>query len=181
MWAVSLRPKPWLLRWLMRRSGVCLECRQSFTTRYHRGETPRFCGPECYRAYRRANRVPQKQKMATCHPTEPLAALGLCSTCYTKLHRQRNPEAYREASRRHCMKRYGITLEQYDALFQQQKGCCAICHRVAAKRGLFVDHDHATQQVRALLCQTCNSGLGLFHEDTRVLEAALAYLRKHQR
>lgn len=65
----------------------------------------------------------------------------------------------KEKQRRYQLKRfYGITLEQYDELLQQQNGCCAICGRSAdsfSKR-LAVDHDHFTGEIRGLICDFDN-------------------------
>ena len=60
--------------------------------------------------------------------------------------------------------RYGNTLEDYNMLFNQQNGCCAICgkHQTELKRRLDVDHDHGTGKIRGLLCNRCNKNLGRF-------------------
>jgi hypothetical protein len=73
--------------------------------------------------------------------------------------------------------RYGITLEDYDEMYKSQKGLCAICGN-PPKMGqrLYVDHNHETKKVRALLCQACNSGLGNFKEQITLLSNAIAYI-----
>ncbi len=80
-------------------------------------------------------------------------------------------------------RRYGCTLEQYNAMIVAQEGACAICrklHNPAEKKGrLYVDHCHTTGKVRALLCSGCNSMLGYSKDDTRVLLEAVAYLTRH--
>lgn len=43
---------------------------------------------------------------------------------------------------------------------------------------LAVDHDHKTGQVRSLLCNRCNAGLGFFREDITLLEKAVEYIQK---
>jgi Recombination endonuclease VII len=55
-------------------------------------------------------------------------------------------------------KKYGITLDQYNAMFVAQDESCAFCHKHASnfKNSLHVDHDHKTKQVRKLLCHVCN-------------------------
>ena len=78
----------------------------------------------------------------------------------------------------HFEKKYGITLEEYNTMFEQQNGCCAICniHQVELKRHLYVDHDHSTNKVRALLCHHCNSLLGYAKDNIEILQVAIAYL-----
>lgn len=86
-------------------------------------------------------------------------------------------------SRETQLKRYGLTVETYDAMLASQHGACAICGSTDPKgrKGspfFVVDHDHATGAVRGLLCAPCNSGLGLLMDSTEILEKALAYLRR---
>lgn len=60
--------------------------------------------------------------------------------------------------------RYGISVEEYNQMFEEQKGGCAICgkHQSENQNGnaLSVDHNHITKQVRGLLCGTCNRAIG---------------------
>jgi len=85
-------------------------------------------------------------------------------------------------------RKYGITQEQYQALFDAQGGRCAICrktqsfvrgkHRTTTR--LSVDHHHSTsRKIRGLLCNNCNRAIGLFEDDAQLLKAALDYLLKH--
>ena len=60
---------------------------------------------------------------------------------------------------KHLKDRYGITLSQYDTLFDIQGGRCAICHRTPRKQRLHVDHSHSSGEVRGLLCLLCNRAL----------------------
>lgn len=75
--------------------------------------------------------------------------------------------------------KFGITIEQWEALYAAQVGCCAICHSPDAKgRGrLHVDHNHKTGKIRGLLCMECNVGLGKFQDDPDLLLAAVTYIR----
>lgn len=78
---------------------------------------------------------------------------------------------------------YGISLKGYEEMFEEQDGKCAICesYEPNTKKGVFhVDHCHTTGKVRALLCHTCNIGLGAFQDDTSVLYKAMGYLLKHK-
>lgn len=77
-------------------------------------------------------------------------------------------------------KNYGITLAEWDTLFESQSGCCAICG--TSEPGGFgnrlaVDHCHETKVVRGLLCMHCNQAIGKMHHDVRVLQAAITYLQ----
>lgn len=74
------------------------------------------------------------------------------------------------------MRARGLTLEQIDQMILDQEGVCLICHRTNGSKALVVDHDHVTGQARALLCGSCNTGLGLFQDDPYILERAKAYL-----
>lgn len=87
--------------------------------------------------------------------------------------------------KRNNLRRYGISLEQYDNMLLKQNGVCAICKQYETmknKKGticnLSVDHDHETGLVRGLLCRNCNVGLGNFSDDIRVMRVAIAYLSK---
>lgn len=72
---------------------------------------------------------------------------------------------------------FGITVEQYDALYQTQDGLCKICGKPCATgKALAVDHDHETGVVRGLLCTKCNVALGQFGDDINLLASAIVYL-----
>jgi hypothetical protein len=62
-----------------------------------------------------------------------------------------------------------VTQETYDRILAAQDGGCAICGALPAVRDLAVDHDHKTGAVRGLLCMSCNTGLGHFHDDPELL------------
>jgi hypothetical protein len=75
---------------------------------------------------------------------------------------------------------YGITLDQYNKMFETQEGKCAICqrHQNELTRTLCVDHDHKTNKVRALLCVTCNTDVSVIENR---LEEMTKYLNKHRK
>lgn len=73
---------------------------------------------------------------------------------------------------------YGMSKEQYQELVALQDGRCAICGGPPGERALAVDHDHATGQIRSLLCTRCNIGIGGFRDDPTLLREALAYLER---
>src|SRR6266576_2886546 len=84
---------------------------------------------------------------------------------------------------RHLLKKFGITESQYADLLQRQHGCCAVCGRHADrfKIRLSVDHDHASNEIRGLLCIHCNRYIvGRHRRDkgSELLRAAYEYLTR---
>ena len=75
---------------------------------------------------------------------------------------------------------YGITLSTYNEMFMSQQGCCAICgeHQSNIKKRLSVDHCHTTGRIRKLLCQHCNTLLGMAKDNTEILQNAINYLHE---
>lgn len=72
---------------------------------------------------------------------------------------------------------YGITEQEYQAIFTAQAFRCYICRRATgATRRLSVDHDHATGEVRGLLCRPCNTHLGHIRDDVEAARRVAAYL-----
>lgn len=81
--------------------------------------------------------------------------------------------------KRFIKRTYDISWEDYEEMFDNQNGCCAICKsKVSSSRTtrLFVDHCHDTTKVRGLLCSSCNHGLGLFKDSPTLLKRAINYL-----
>jgi hypothetical protein len=111
--------------------------------------------------------------------------------------RHRNPEKSREATRRHrskltleeksirnrrwdLQKNYGMTVAEYDAILLAQGGVCAICSGTSNDgRRLHVDHNHATEENRGLLCNRCNLALERLDEIPDWHTKALNYLAKY--
>lgn len=79
---------------------------------------------------------------------------------------------------------YGISTDDFEIMFKQQNGRCAICLEKETNtlfgriRDLAIDHNHKTNQVRALLCARCNRVLGKVKEDTTLLRKMITYLEK---
>lgn len=98
-----------------------------------------------------------------------------CATCRRALKAAQKEAAWA----RGIKERYGITAEQYWALYEAQGGSCYICQRATGKvRRLSVDHDHATGYVRGLLCRPCNTVVGRFRDDPDSFDRAAGYLRR---
>jgi hypothetical protein len=77
--------------------------------------------------------------------------------------------------RGHLRRKFGITLDTYKKMTDDQDQKCAICKK---ERGLSVDHSHITGKVRGLLCGSCNRALGLLQDDPDVARNAVNYLLK---
>ena len=108
----------------------------------------------------------------------------LCKKTWRARFRKENPEKHKALDFKSDLSRhYGITVDQYNQMFDDQKGCCACCGRSSEdfKRGLHVDHDHTTDQVRALLCTKCNPGIGYFEDSIENLHKAIKYLEKFKK
>jgi hypothetical protein len=134
---------------------------------------------------------------------------GLCINCYNRRWRRENHERAlatearrREANREkiraqglawyhrekdknqdaRLRKRYGISLDDYNAMYAAQRGVCAICGREPNGHGaLHVDHDHASGVVRGLLCFSCNYAIGAFQDSPEIARRAASYLERLDR
>lgn len=74
--------------------------------------------------------------------------------------------------------RFGITIEKYEELVASVGSRCQICGAEGSENGhrLAIDHDHATGEIRGILCKACNVALGRFRDNPALLVAAIAYL-----
>jgi len=87
----------------------------------------------------------------------------------------------RNYRKENLMKRYGISLEDYDSMLVEQGFVCAICGKECRKNlWLSVDHNHKNGEVRGLLCDDCNNGLAKFFDDVDLLQKAIEYLNERQ-
>lgn len=103
-----------------------------------------------------------------------------CSDCHKALVNGRyDPERQRSYA---LQRLYGITVQEYDQMLQDQGGGCAICGALDAattRHGtarLHIDHCHETNRVRGLLCSPCNLAIGHFKHDSELLKKAAEYL-----
>ena len=86
-----------------------------------------------------------------------------------------NKLRYRNAT---LKRKYGITLEEYNAILNNQGGGCAICHKTEEenKKMLAVDHSHQTNKNRALLCSSCNICIGFIEKNDLDVDKIKNYL-----
>lgn len=72
---------------------------------------------------------------------------------------------------------YNVTPQEFSHRLAAQRGLCASC---GIKAATHLDHDHITGQIRDILCNSCNQGLGHFQDNPDLLIKAAQYLKKHQ-
>jgi DNA-directed RNA polymerase subunit RPC12/RpoP len=102
--------------------------------------------------------------------------MSQCRDCNNKLSidwGKANPQKLLAKNRRRW---YGITQEEWDALFEKQGRVCAICKSTTSKTKFawHTDHDHVTNKVRGILCQPCNNKIGFVERYRSIIESYLA-------
>lgn len=134
----------------------------------------------CYQAKRRADKgdhinALRRSRRRTWTPEQ----IEANKTAHRKW-RSRSSDTIREQNYR---QNFGITVSDYNVMFAQQEGKCAVCRSSSSKNRrsphLYVDHCHKTGKVRGLLCHRCNIALGMLQEDESLFAVATEYLKKH--
>lgn len=97
------------------------------------------------------------------------------TVAYKKDHYSANRHRWLEQG---LQRNYGITLGEFNALNDAQRGLFAICKGTPSGGylRLSVDHCHKTGVIRGLLCMHCNSLLGYAKDNSDILKTALRYL-----
>lgn len=144
-----------LLRNAHTSSCGCLHKENARTQAFARigSSKPQRCGTVA--AYRRG-----------CRCDECMDAIRLRSRTYY----QDNKESVLARSREHALRRkYGLTIERMDALFQAQGRSCKCCGVTSPghKFGWHIDHDHRTGEVRGIVCAECNRVLGMLGDNLK--------------
>jgi hypothetical protein len=111
-----------------------------------------------------------------------------CKECVSAYHKARyNDPKYKDYQRNSSLQAtFGISLEKYNLMLDEQGRACAICgreeFRIHPKTGetkaLSVDHCHSTGQIRGLLCSDCNFLLGNAKDSISTLASAIQYLSR---
>lgn len=136
---------------------TCPGCGCEFMPRGYKKQT--FCTKNC-QSRDWVKRNPEKAKELGTH--------------YKKNHPDRVKVNQRKAA---LKRRFGITLEQYNKMLEEQGGVCAIC-RIKKNETLAVGHDHKTGKIRGLLCGHCNHVVGFAKDNIELLERTIKYLDK---
>lgn len=104
------------------------------------------------------------------------------NNAYQREYRKTIPTEQRRANRRRygLKYNYNLTVEEYEAMYEKQERCCAICKDELPMHGknVHVDHCHESGNVRGILCTRCNVGIGQLRHDPQIIEAAITYLTK---
>lgn len=89
-----------------------------------------------------------------------------------------DPVAFSLAAREKHLRTYGLTVEQWESLFDSQGRCCAICDTDDSSGRWHTDHDPeiGKHAVRGILCVRCNIGIGQFKHDPHRLRTASRYV-----
>lgn len=130
--------------------------------------------PELEALFEEPDRIERDRVCRICRVLKPATAFHrnrrqrfgrhhVCAPCRSA-NREDRTETPEAGLRRKLLKHYGITLEQYRMLLDEQGGVCAICRKppTGKQHRLAVDHCHTSRRVRALLCMRCNTMLGVF-------------------
>jgi len=99
---------------------------------------------------------------------------------YQKTYRQ-TPEFKRAELNRHLFRKYDMTIEDKQRLWDDQKGLCAVCGDPLPDifdRDCQVDHSHKTDEVRGLLHWQCNILVGTMESRPILLDKIVAYLAR---
>lgn len=105
----------------------------------------------------------------------------------------KNPEIIKYNNYIGKLKKYGLTPQEYDGLYNKQDGKCKICgiHQSELKFRLSIDHKHVEgyeimsaedkkMNIRGLLCSNCNSMLGHCKDNIQILQNGIQYLKENQ-
>ena len=101
---------------------------------------------------------------------------GKCKVCYKLKQTRPSPESRKEY---YLQRAFGMSLEDYSEKLEAQGGVCGICGSHPPenrKKYLAVDHCHESGEIRGLLCDNCNRGLGLLGDNISSLQKAIEYL-----
>lgn len=105
-----------------------------------------------------------------------------CRKCVSLCRKNR----YEHNTEKQIQSKYKVNFEFIKNLYVIQSGKCAICNKqiseelISKRYGLAIDHCHDSNKIRGLLCYSCNSGIGLFHDNVEYLQNAINYLKEHK-
>lgn len=153
-------------------SGMCINCENEYRKNWRRLTKSRPL-------YERENLIAEgNNKCFRCNTIKPLSAFkeskrvntGFVNVCRECLKYQ--DKFYK------LKKAYGIDLDKFQTLLKEQGNTCAICMgNFKDSKDMCVDHNHTTLQVRGILCNSCNRGIGLLQDSPINLLRSYKYLK----
>ena len=166
------------------KDGLCVPCRNLRIREYHREHKDRFnkLRRERYANGGRAKVRARNNAWKHAHKEQAKES--------NNRWRKENPEKGRKwerenpiamrtiKDRSHLKRKYGLSLEQWNAMYVAQSGKCKICGDVFGTRKPHTGHDHNTGRVRDLLCSWCNHVVGVIEGDAELFERAQQYVAR---
>lgn len=155
------------------RSTECIDCGSTFTVSTTTGVLPQRCEP-CRTKRKRSGSRARTSAWRAANPERTREH-------YNKSNRKRlaDPEFRAYKNQAEMVRKYGLTMADFNVLLEKQGGVCAICKGQPNGPGarFHVDHCHNSKKVRGLLCGKCNTAIGLLNDSPELAESAAAYLR----
>jgi len=99
----------------------------------------------------------------------PSGVQSKCKDCEREVRRQ----YYK--THEYARRRFNLTEDQYNDLMKNEN--CQICDVELTKK--CIDHCHSTNKIRGVLCNNCNTALGLVGDNTQILQSMIEYLQEH--
>lgn len=147
--------------------GTCRQCQREFTGL----KSALYCSRECYFESKRGPVDSYGRKCCTCDRYLPWDAFGISAAGYMG----------HVASCKKCVqgRPYGLSAQAQEEMLVAQNNRCFGCNVLFTEENNYaIDHCHTTLKVRALLCNSCNLGLGSLSTKERLARAE-EYLRRH--
>lgn len=137
---------------------ICPVCKKEFEPNSYNHQAQKYCNVNCQaKDWRDKNKEKVKE--------------------IQKKYKRNNPDKIKLKLRKASLKRnYGITIEEYNKMLNEQNGVCAICGKTKSET-LAVDHNHTTMEIRGLLCSHCNHVVGFAKDNIDILEKTINYLK----
>ena len=116
-------------------------------------------------------------------PTLPSSYSYECKECTVKRTTEYNKNNSYGVRSRYLKRNYGVSLEDYERIIEEQNYCCAICKTLEAggkfNKRFMIDLS-PTGTVRGLLCKSCKDALILVSDSIHTLENMIQYLHKEK-
>lgn len=150
----------------------CKSCYSKRAARYYRARQAKLG-----RTVREHVAVPDGMKYCPrCGVVNPHEQFHRSRTQYDGLFAHCKSCRAEDGRRRYFRKTHGLEPEEVEVMLEQQGGHCPICLRTITIESAHLDHDHATDEVRGLLCFNCNSSLGKLGDDPATIRRAADYI-----